>query len=112
MCELAEFTDVYTVKWLKNKQKEKYEEHVFFAETKGCANTVCFKDLASYLVNEKWYTERKTNTAVESKRIIQTVAKIILNNIRSQNYDTYYYPTIATIENIEEGENYISETLK
>ena len=73
---------------------------------------MCFKDLTNHLVNEKWYTERKTNTAVEYKRIIQTAAKIILNDIRSQNYDTDYYPTIATIENIAEGENYIPETLK
>ena len=40
MCELAESTDVYTVKWLKNKLKEKYEEHTFFAEIKGSANVV------------------------------------------------------------------------
>ena len=73
---------------------------------------MCFKDLANHLVNEKWYTERKTNTAVEYKRIIQTAAKIILNDIRSQNYDTDYYPTIATIENIVESEHYVPETLK
>ena len=48
------------------------------------AKVVCFKDLASYLVNAKWYTERKTNTADESKRIIQTAAKIILNDIVSK----------------------------
>ena len=60
MRKLAVSTDVYTVKWLKNKLKEKYEEHIFFAEIKGRANVVCFKDFASYLVNEKWYKERKT----------------------------------------------------
>ena len=58
---------------------------------------MCFKDLVSYLVNEKWYTERKTNTVDESKRIIQTAAKIIMNDIRSQNYETDYYPTTYTI---------------
>ena len=60
MCKLAESTDVYTVKWLKNKLKEKYGEHIFFAKIKGRANVVCFKDFASYLVNEKWYRQRKT----------------------------------------------------
>ena len=60
MRKLAVSTDVYTFKWLKNKLKEKYEEHIFFAEIKGRANVVCFKDFASYLVNEKWYKERKT----------------------------------------------------
>ena len=46
---LAESTNVYTFKWLKNKLKENYREHIFFAEIKGRANVVCFKDLASYL---------------------------------------------------------------
>ena len=111
MCELADSTDVYTVKWLKNKLKEKYGEHTFLPKLKT-ALMLCFKDLASCLVNEKWYTERKTNTADKSKRIIKTAAKIILNDIRSQNYETDYYPMTATIENIEEGENYVPETLK
>ena len=47
------------------------------------------------------------NTADKSKRIVQIAAKIILNDIHSQNYETDYYPIIATIENIEESENYI-----
>ena len=57
ICELAESTNVYTFKWLKNKLKEKYREHIFFAKIKGRANVVCFKDLASYLemlVSYKW----------------------------------------------------------
>ena len=95
-CELSESVDIYTVKWLKNKLKEKYWNR-FFAQIKGPADVVCFKDLVSYLVNEKWYTERKTNTVDESKRIIQTAAKIIVNDIRSQNYETDYYPTTYTI---------------
>ena len=37
---------------------------------------------------------------------------MILNDIHSQNYETDCYTTTATIENIEEGENYILETLK
>ena len=85
--------------------------NIFFAEIKGHGYVVCFKDLISYLVNEKWYTERKSNTADESKRIIQTAAKIILNDMHSQNYGTDYYLTTAIIENKEEGENYIPETL-
>ena len=112
MCELAESTDVYAVKQFKNKLNENCKEHIFFAEIKGHSYVVCFKDLTSYLVNEKWCTERKTNTADESKRITQTAAKIILNDMRSQNYGTDYYPTTATIENKKKGENYVPETLK
>ena len=72
---------------------------------------LCFKDLANYLANEKWNTKSKINTADESKRIIQTAAKIILNDTSTQNYETDFLTT-ATIENIEEGESYIPQTLK
>ena len=65
---------------------------------------MCFKYLASYLVYEKWYTERKTNTANKPKRIIQTAPKIIMNDMYWQNHETYHYPTTAIIENIEKGE--------
>ena len=34
MCELAESTDIYAVKWLKNKLKEKYGEHIFLPKLK------------------------------------------------------------------------------
>ena len=78
--------------------KKNYREHVSFAEIKRRTNVVSFQDLASYLVYEKWYTERNTNTANEPKRITQTAAKIILNDIRSRNYETDYYPTTAAIE--------------
>ena len=111
MCELAESTDVYTVKWLQNKLKEKYEEHIFLLKLKA-ALMLCFKELTTYLVDEKWYTKCKTNTADESKRIIQTVAEIIQNEICSQNYETNNYSTSATIENNEKDENYIPVTLR
>ena len=71
-----------------------------------------FKELANNLVDEKWYTKCKTNTADESKRITQKVAKIIQNEICSQNYETNNYSTSATIENIEKDENYIPVALR
>ena len=50
--------------------------------------------------------------ADESKRIIQTVGKIIQNEICSQNHETNNYSTSATIENIEKDENYIPVALR
>ena len=77
MCELAESTDAFTFKCLKNKLKEKYREQIFFQRLMA-ALILC---VLSYLVYEKWYTERKTNTANKPKRIIQTAPKIIMNDM-------------------------------
>ena len=87
----------------KQTKRKVYGTYIF-AKIKGRANLVCFKYLASYLVYEKWYTERKTNTANKSKRIIQTAPKIIMNDMYWQNHEAYHYTTTATIENIQKGE--------
>ena len=35
--------------------KEHYGDSIFFAEAPGLSNTVCFKDIAGDILNEKWY---------------------------------------------------------
>ena len=111
MCQLAESTMFIKLNGSKTDLKKSMRNTYFLLKLKAVL-MLCLKELASYLVNEKWYTKRKTNTTDESKRIIQTAAKTILNEICSQNYETDYYSTSATIENIEEDENYIPEALR
>lgn len=41
--------DVYGVKSIKNKQKDRYGEHMFFAEVCGRRNVLCFRDLVSHI---------------------------------------------------------------
>ncbi|KAK6168832.1 hypothetical protein SNE40_020006 [Patella caerulea] len=53
MCDLAATTDVYSKKWLKSLLKERYGEHIFFANIGGSRKeAVCFRNMASYIVNE------------------------------------------------------------
>ena len=35
MKELSGSEDVYTTKWLKERLKKKYEDHIYFAEVNG-----------------------------------------------------------------------------
>ena len=90
MCELAESTMFIKLNGSKTDLKKSMRNTYFLLKLKAVL-MLCLKELASYLVNEKWYTKRKTNTTDESKRIIQTAAKTILNEICSQNYETDYY---------------------
>jgi hypothetical protein len=82
----------YTSKWLKNRIKDRYKEHVHFAEINGKPNVVCFKDVANYLLNDKWYNSRKESMEDEAERIVLTAAKIIQDNIRSKTYQIENYP--------------------
>ena len=57
MVEFSGGSDVYTLKRLKQKLHEQYEEFIFIAEVEGRGTVLCFRNMASYTVNDKWYTK-------------------------------------------------------
>ena len=102
MKEISDNSEVYTVKRLKQKLQEHYQEFIFFAEVDGRGNVVCFKNMVKYIINEKWYSEKKANIEDEFKaeRIVITAAKIIRAEIRERKYNTDSYPTNDDISNV------------
>ena len=92
MKEISDNCEVYTIKRLKQKLQEHYKELVFFAKVEGCSNVVCFKDMAKYITNEKWHSEKKANIEDEAERIMITAAKIIRAEIRDKAYSFRFIP--------------------
>lgn len=67
--KMTEFSDgsvVYTIKRLKQKLQEHYKQHIFFATVEGRENVICFRNMAKYVINEKWHTSRN-NTEDEAE---------------------------------------------
>ena len=64
---------VYSVQSLK----QKLSDHIFFGEHKGQRDIVCLRDMASFIINSKWYKDHKENVCEESERIILAAAKLI-----------------------------------
>ena len=91
MIEFSDGADVYTIKRLKQKLQELYQEHIFFANVEGRENVVCFKNMAKYIINEKWQSSRDS---MEDKAewIVSTAAKIIRDEIQEKLYDCKTYP--------------------
>ena len=100
----ADGEEVFRAKWIKKKLQEKYSDNVFFAEVAGRKNVICFKDMASYIVSDTWYAERKGNINDKAKRIIKTAAKLVKNNIEesfiSNTNSSCTYPTTEDVEKI------------
>jgi len=68
---------------LKQKLQEHYQEHIFFANVQGRENVICFKNMAKFIINEKWQSFR--NSAEDKVEwIVSTAAKIICNEIREK----------------------------
>ena len=73
---------VYSTRHLTRKLKEKYGEHIKFAAVSGRKTIICFHNMSSFIVNDKWYSDRKSDIVDDSHRIIRVVAKLIASEIR------------------------------
>ena len=74
--------EVYGVKRIKQKLQEKYKDNIFFAEVSERKNVVCFRNMADWIINDQWYKNKVQNAEDEAKRIIETAAKIIKNDLK------------------------------
>jgi len=68
---------------------------VYFAEVSGRKNVMCFRNLGSFIINDKWYKERNYDPEKESKRIVTMAAKLIVSEICSMPCDLETCPTIS-----------------
>ena len=57
---LPDNDEVYSEKWLKQKLIQWYGDHIQFNEVRGRRNVICWKEMASYIVNEKWREEQSS----------------------------------------------------
>ncbi|KAG1655293.1 hypothetical protein GQR58_024613 [Nymphon striatum] len=102
MSEIANGEDMYSVKRLKQKLLERYQDYIYFAEIGGRSNVVCFRRMVDYILNETWYEERNQNKEREAEKIILTAAKLIMAEIREIKYDSSVYPKDEEIHNQNE----------
>ena len=113
MVEIAGSEDsVYSQKWLKTKLKERYGDHITFSEGEGKGSKVCFRNMMEYLINDKWYQDRKSSTQDEAERIISMAANLILDDIRSSKFDCEWYPTTEIMQSTEHVLEWIPSKLR
>ena len=93
---------MYGTKWLKTKLKKNTK--MYFAETNGRFDAVCFGNMVKCIANDKWYESRK------SERIVIT-EKIITAKIRELIYDDLVYPTHDDIVPPEKQDSFSPSSL-
>ena len=67
--------DVYIEKTIMNKLNDRYGEHIFCTNICGRRNVLCFKDLASRIVNDSWYVARDSDLKKDSGRIVKAAGE-------------------------------------
>ena len=93
MSEMAGDDEVYCKKTLKAKLVEKYGQHIYFSEIDGRNDVICFRNMANFILTDKWYSGKKDNIDDESQRIVAAAAKLILAEIREHEFSMETYPS-------------------
>ena len=89
---------VYGVEYIKRLLTNRYPDHIYFYNEPGRGNIVYSKEMADYLINEK-YREKKATVQEESKRI-QTLSALIKAKIRVRKFKKETYPSAGNIANL------------
>ena len=76
--------DVYSMKRLGQKLKQRYKGFIQFTERVVQSNIVCFKNTPNLVINDQWYTDRENCPEDELERIVISSAKIVKAKIREQ----------------------------
>lgn len=71
---------------------QKYGEDILFVDAIGQPTVVCFRNTGYKILTNTWYEEKKANKDEERLRVVRAAAAIILEDIRSQVYNTAEYP--------------------
>lgn len=111
MVENSNPEDVYSSKHLKKKLIDRYKEHIFFSEISGRPNVVCFKDMANYILTDKWHSDFKSSNQDDTEKLIIAAAKVITADIRQMDYSKDMYPTEDDISKIETGKQWLPRSL-
>ena len=97
----------YSLKYFKQKLKQRYKDDVTITSLHGKSSIVSFRDSAHQILRERWVAEQ-ADKANENDRIIEMAASIIRDEIRLSVYDLSEYPTLKDTEN---GSTMIPESL-
>lgn len=99
--------NVYSMKWFREKLKEKYKDHIYFVQSVGCkGELVCFRRMTDYILRKL-----KEEGAESKEKVIKAAAKIIKEEIRGMSLNKDQYPSIDDICKTE-GESFVPDTLQ
>ena len=106
----AEGSQAYTRKRLKEKLLAAFGDNVTITELPGKHGVVSFRDTARKILHDTWYTDKASDAKTERKRIVETAAAIVREDIRSHICDGDTYPAVTSLE--EAASEMVPETLK
>ena len=100
---LSKTGEVYTIKTLKQKLQDKYQDHIYFSEQHGRENIIGFRNMTDRILRE--LKQKKSQTKED---IIVAAAKLLKADVREMEISTEQYPSIEDIQD----QTWIPESLQ
>ena len=100
MCVMSSYESTstnYSKQYLTRKLKDHYADQITVANNIGKNGVVCFTEHMKDILTDEWYAARKNNAGEDVRRLIETAAMIIRNDIRSQAYDCQVFPSAKQV---------------
>ena len=93
----AQDHDVYSVKHLRNKLKEKFKDSIYFATHAGRNDVIGFRGLVNVILNDKHFLSQRSGGGSEAEQLVTKAAALVLAEIRETEFDRAFYPTADDI---------------
>ncbi|CAH2218497.1 jg2186 [Pararge aegeria aegeria] len=97
------------MQYLKKKLTKTFGDEIVIHSSKE-GPIISFTNTCGKILTENWYKNKNRDEKLERLRVVQTAAKIILEDMRSKFYDTNQYPAPDCF--LEKADSDIPETLK
>ncbi|KAL7294972.1 hypothetical protein TKK_0011683 [Trichogramma kaykai] len=96
--------DDINIKTIVDKVEDYFASQIIvYPVNKSKDYIVCFRHTSKLLLGNEWYKNKNQDPAEDRKRIVETAAEIILDDIRSKFYDVSEYPAPnCFLENIDD----------
>ena len=78
----------------------------------GKSDVICFRNMTNFIVNDSWYKSRNKNAEEDSKRVVVTAAKLIVNELRSTTFRSESYPDTEQISDLNKNKGWLTENLR
>ena len=100
----------YSERSLQSNLKEKYRDHIYFANLPGRPNIVYFRDMVLYILYEQKNQKKKKGET--NKSIITPAAKLIKAELGDLDKMNKVYPTFDQLPDIKDQKEWVPENLQ
>jgi hypothetical protein len=84
--------EVCSERHLKDELVKRYGDHLVLGQAAGRQNVISFRNMASMVINDKWYNDRENSVEDDSRRVVIAVAKLIRAQVSEVQFQTSVYP--------------------